>query len=123
MIQWPWLIPSRDASRSLLVAAALAVPAAWLFAHWLPWPVTLLFLGAQLPHCSRTDALDDWAYSLVVGGLAFWVVCLRGVSGPLPTVNTPWDVALAAASAPSAAFIGWRPYRRARRPLLGDERD
>jgi hypothetical protein len=98
MIQWPWLIPAREASRSLLVAAALAVPAAWLFAHWLPWPV-------------------------VVGGLAFWIVWLRGVSWPLPAQNTPWDVALAAASAPSAAFIGRRRYRRARRPLLGDERD
>jgi hypothetical protein len=109
MIQWPWLIPAREASRSLLVAAALAVPAA--------------VASVQLAYCYRTAALDDWSYSLVVGGLAFWVVWLRGVSWPLPTQNTPWDVALAAASAPSAAFIGWRRYRRARRPLLGDERD
>ncbi len=96
-----------------MIALVIAVPAAWLFARWMPWPIAVLFLVAQLAYCATTRALDDWAYSLIIGALTFYEVW----------GEAHWDGALAAASALSAAFIGWRRYGRTGRPLLGDERD
>ena len=48
--QWFWVIPRRAVSPSVLLALALAVPVVWLFARWLPWPLTVLFLGGQLAY-------------------------------------------------------------------------
>ena len=96
-----------------MIALVIAVPAAWVFARWMSWPIAVLFLVAQLAYCVTTRALDDWAYSLVIGLLTFWYAWSAR--------DTGWQGALAAASTLSAAFIAWRRYGRSGRPLLGDQ--
>lgn len=113
---WFWLFG--DVSRSLSIAVLIAFPTAWLLGRWLLLPLTIVFLVAQAAYCYMAEALDDGVYGVAVGALALWWWMSHGF-----TTGSPWESSLAAASAYSAAFLGWRRYRRTRRPLLDEERD